>query len=69
MTPWIAALGLALAAAAVLAAELAIERRAHGRTRATLDAYKATVGAAEVLYGRDRMREAARNVSMRERAD
>lgn len=69
MTGALACLGLALCVAAWLAWELECERRAHGRTRAALDAYKATVAAAEVLYGRDRMREAARGVTMREKAD
>ena len=67
MTPYLAALGLALLAAAVLAAELAIERRAHARTRAELQRERATVEAARRLYGEARLREAARVVAMREK--
>ena len=52
MTPWIAALGLALLAAAVLAAELAIERRGHGRTRAELQRERAITEAARRLSPR-----------------
>ena len=67
MTPWIAATGLALLTAALLAAELAIERRAHARTRGELQRERATVEAARRLYGEARLREAARVVAMREK--
>ena len=67
MTPTLAALGLALLAAAVLAAELTIERRAHASTRAELQRERAIVEAARRLYGEARLREAARVVSMREK--
>ena len=69
MTPWIAATGLALLVAAVLAAELAIERRAHARTRAELQRERATVEAARRLYGEARLREAASLVNMREKGE
>lgn len=56
MTPVLAALGLALLAAAVLALELGSERRDHARTRAALARERATT-------------EAARTVAVRERDD
>ena len=67
MTPYLAALGLALLAAAVLALELGAERRNHARTRAALARERATVEAARVLYGEARLREAAAMVRMREK--
>lgn len=60
---------LCLSAVAWLALLLAWERRAHRRTRAALDAERATTEAARRLYGEARMREAARLVAMREKAD
>jgi hypothetical protein len=69
VTPWIATTGLALLVAALLAAELAIERRNHARTRAELQRERANVEAARRLHGEARLREAARVVSMREKPE
>ena len=63
------ALGCHAVTLAVLLSALWSERREHARTRAALDAARATVAAAAVLYGEARMREAARVVAMREKAD
>lgn len=76
MTPHLAALGLALLAAAYLAACLArsrireaLYRAERDAARAALDRERATTEAARVLYGEARMREAAARVEMRERDD
>ena len=68
MSPWLDFAAYAISTLPIFAAWW-LERRAHRETRAALDAQRATVAAAAVLYGEARMREAARMVAMREKPE